>query len=149
MRRIAKGFTLIELMIVIVVIAILMVIAVPTYQDYVRRANRTDAKNELMRIAAEQEKFFTTFHRYSGSIDGPRTGNPADSGLAMRASTQEDASDRAYYDLTIALGANNRAYTLTATPQGAFQSVDACGALTITNTGVRAALGASAPADCW
>lgn len=149
MRTHPKGFTLIELMIVMVVVAILVAIAVPSYQEFVRRANRTDAKNALMRIAAEQEKFFTAFHRYSGSIDGARTGNPATSGLAMPDTTEEGGGDGAYYDITVALTGDNLGYTLTATPQGAVQAVDACGALTITNTGVRAALGATAPPDCW
>ena len=155
MRKASKGFTLIELLTVVAIIAILAAIAYPSYQDYVRRANRAEAKNLLLQISAEQEKFFTTFNRYSGSIAGARTGDPATSGLNMADSTQEleggapDPNDGAYYDITVALGANNLAYTLTATPRGSLQIADACGALTLTNTGARDALGASAPDNCW
>jgi type IV pilus assembly protein PilE len=155
MRRTAKGFTLIELMAVIAVIAILAAIAYPSYENYVRRANRSEAKTLLLQIGAEQEKFFTTFNRYSGSIDGARTGNPATSGLNMANSTQDliggvpDPADGAFYTIAVALGPGNLSYTLTATPQGGLQSTDACGALTLTNTGVRDALGPSAPNNCW
>jgi type IV pilus assembly protein PilE len=60
-----------------------------------------------------------------------------------------DPNDGAYYDITVALGAGNLAYTLTATPRGSLQVDDACGALTLTNTGQRGALGPSAPDNCW
>lgn len=155
MRQVSKGFTLIELMAVIAIIAILAAIAYPSYENYVRRANRSEAKTLLMQISAEQEKFFTTFNRYSGSIDGARTGVPATSGLNMANSTQElvggvpDPNDGAFYTIAVALGPNNLSYTVTATPQGSLQSTDACGALTLTNIGVRDALGPSAPDNCW
>lgn len=155
MRGSQEGFTLIELLTVVAIIAILVAIAYPSYQEYVRRANRTEAKNLLLQIGAEQEKFFTTFNRYSGSIDGARTGNPATSGLNMANSTQDleggapDPNDNAYYDIDVVLGGGNLAYTLTATPRGAVQVLDSCGALTLTNTGQRAALGAAAPDNCW
>lgn len=155
MRKAPKGFTLIELLTVVAIIGILAAIAYPSYQDYVRRANRTEAKNLLLRIAGEQEKFFTTFNRYSGNIAGARTGVPATSGLNIADSTQDleggapDPNDGAYYDIDVALGADALSYTLTATPRGAVQEVDACGALTLTNTGQRDALGASAPDNCW
>jgi type IV pilus assembly protein PilE len=148
MRRTAKGFTLIELMAVIAVIAILAAIAYPSYENYVRRANRSEAKTLLLQIGAEQEKFFTTFNRYSGSINGARTGNPATSGLNMANSTQ-DLIAGVPDPVAVALGPGNLSYTLTATPQGGLQSTDACGALTLTNTGVRDALGPSAPNNCW
>jgi type IV pilus assembly protein PilE len=155
MRHASRGFTLIELMAVIAVIAILAAIAYPSYENYVRRANRAEAKTLLMQIGAEQEKFFTTFNRYSGSINGARTGNPATSGLNMANSTQDlvggvpDPNDGAFYTIAVVLGAGNLAYTLTATPQGGLQSTDECGGLTLTNTGERDATGPSAPNNCW
>jgi type IV pilus assembly protein PilE len=149
MRRAPKGVTLVELLVVIAVIGILAMIAYPSYEEYVRRANRSEAKTLLLQISAEQEKFFSTFNRYSGSIAGARTGNPATSGLAMADTTQENAGDTAFYNIAVALDAGNLAYTLTATPQGGQQSVDVCGALTLTNAGVTDALGPSAPDNCW
>ena len=149
MRKASKGFTLIELLTVVAIIAILVAVAYPSYQQYVLRANRSEAKNQLLRISSEQEKFFTTFNRYSGNIAGARTGDPATSGLNMDDSTQADASDTAYYDIAVVLGAGGLTYTLRAVPNGAFQSTDPCGALTLTNAGVRGAEGAGAPPNCW
>ena len=52
-----KGFTLIELMIVVAIVAILAAIAYPSYQDYVRRTNRTDAQSELIALATQLQRY--------------------------------------------------------------------------------------------
>ena len=67
MQNSRKGFTLIELMIAIAIISILAVVAVPSYMDHMRRSHRNDAMSALMRIAAEQEKFYFQNSRY-GSL---------------------------------------------------------------------------------
>lgn len=63
-----KGFTLIELMIVVVIIGIISAIAVPAYQGYTRKANRTDGKSALAETAARQENFFANNLRYATSM---------------------------------------------------------------------------------
>ena len=146
MRRMKQGgCTLVELMIVVAIIGLLAMIGYPSYEEYIRRANRTEAKNLMMRIAGEQEKFFSTFNRYSGSINGARTGDPATSGLNMPDTTQDirggvlDANDRAYYTVAVALTDANLGYTLTATPVGTQQSSDRCGAFVLDSRGNRTA----------
>jgi type IV pilus assembly protein PilE len=149
MRQAQKGFTLIELLIVLAIVAIIIAIAVPSYTQYVQRSNRSEGKNLLLRIAAEQEKFFTAFNRYSADITGPRTGDPANSGLNMDDSTVgAEPDDTAWYEIDVVVPADGLSYTLRATPTGDFQSSDPCGVLTLTNNGVRGALG-PAPDNCW
>ncbi|MGB5258140.1 MAG: type IV pilin protein [Woeseiaceae bacterium] len=64
MRKYMQGITLMELMIVIVIIGILTAIAFPNYREFVARAKRTEAKSELLRIAADQEKFYLQNQRF-------------------------------------------------------------------------------------
>ena len=64
-RRDHRGVTLVELLIVIVIIAILGLIAVPSYRQYSMRAQRTEAKTALLRLAANQERFYLQNNTYT------------------------------------------------------------------------------------
>jgi type IV pilus assembly protein PilE len=66
-RARSAGFTLIELMVVVVIIAILASIAVPAYQSSVRKSRRTEAKSALADLAAREERFYATQNVYSSS----------------------------------------------------------------------------------
>ena len=61
----ARGFTLIELMIAIVIVAILASIAIPSYREYVIRGNRRAAQAAMMEIATRQQQFFVANRRYA------------------------------------------------------------------------------------
>jgi type IV pilus assembly protein PilE len=71
-KRMAReqGVTLIELMVVVVVVAVLASIAVPSYRSYMLRAQRSDARAELLRVRTAQEKFFLQNNSYTGDF-GP------------------------------------------------------------------------------
>ena len=64
----SAGFSLIELMITVVIIAIVTSIALPSYREHVKRTMRTDATSTLLRLAAEQEKFYISNNTYTDDI---------------------------------------------------------------------------------
>lgn len=141
-----RGFSLIELMIVVAIIAIIAAIALPAYQRYALRSRRVDGKELLMRVAAAQERFYTNFNRYATN---PLTGATS-LGLATL------ASERGYYTIASANGAtgDTQSYVLTATPvPGGPQARDQCGALTTNNTGVKTPAAGVMPQNsngpCW
>ena len=139
----SKGFTLIELMIVLAIIAILVSIAYPSYQDQVRSSRRADCEGALLNLANALERFYTSNNTYATASIGNAAGDifPAQCPIDNANAT---------YNLTIA-AASASAYTIQATPTGA-QTGDKCGTLTLTSTGVKNIVGADAgltPADCW
>lgn len=129
-----RGFTLIELMIVVAVVAILATIAVPAYADHVRKSRRAQAKADLVEYAALAERFHSvnntyegfTFPNGEGSIASPREGGTA-----------------AY---TITMDAGSRTFTFTATA-GEAQSKDKCGNLSVNQANVKTAGGELH--ECW
>ncbi len=145
-RSKVRGFTLLELMIVVAIIAVIAAFAMPAYQRYGERARRADGKELLMRVAAAQERYYTNFNRYAVA---PLT---AATSLGLTSLT----SERGYYSINSANGAtgNTQSYILTATPvAGAGQTGDRCGALSINNTGVKTPIATAMPQNsngaCW
>lgn len=66
--KIAKGFTLIELMIAIAIIAILIAVALPSYQSYVRKGKRAVAQSFVAQISLKEEEYFAQMRSYTGTI---------------------------------------------------------------------------------
>lgn len=129
-RTEAKGFTLIELMIAAAIIGILLAIAVPNYQDYIRKASRSAAQSELLELAALQEKIFLNSSAYALSVNGAYTGSST-GGLGRTSGTTQDGK----YTLSVNPVASTT-YTITATPvAGSTQAND--GNLTINEAGQR------------
>ncbi len=131
-----KGFTLIELMIVVAVVGILAAIAYPSYQEYVKESRRSNARVDLLELAQFMERYHTSNGRYTAS-DGSAPTLPYDE-------SPKDGSSK-YYDLSLDnLAANT--YTLEADPKGGMNG-DRCGTLTLTHTGVKGA--DDDVDDCW
>ena len=132
-----KGFTLIELMIVLAIVAILASFAYPSYQDHVRKTRRSDCEGVMMSAANSLERFYTANGTYASAVAGTNYPNRC------------PASGAKFYDLAAAVTATT--FTLTATPTaGSDQVSDKCKNLTLTSTGQKgtSAAGLSA-ADCW
>ncbi len=141
MQATERGVTLVELLTVVVVIGILASIAVPSYRNYLIRAQRTEAKTALLQLQAAQEKFYLQNFRYTDQV---ATAPPA--GLGLMATTE-----RGFYGIGVALGADSQSYTASALPvAGAGQAADTkCTGFSVTDTGERNASGPGGRDYCW
>ena len=129
-----KGFTLIEMLIVVAIVAILAAIAYPAYQNYIMRTRRADGKELAMRIAAAEERYFTNFNRYSTNLTDDIH--------------VDSTSEKRYYTAVVTTNNNGQTYLITMSPQ-APQDRDKCADLTINNTGFKSFSGAESNGKCW
>jgi type IV pilus assembly protein PilE len=127
----SKGFTLIELMVVVVIVSLLAMVAVPSYNTSIAKARRADAQSSLSNFANTMERYFTENGTYLGAAG--TEGTPADTGSPriFPAATPVDGETK-FYNLTIA-AASAGSYTLRATPINA-QEDD--GILELESTGI-------------
>lgn len=129
------GFTLIELMIVVALTGILVAIAVPTYQDSVRKSRRGQAQADLVEAAQALERYYT--------VNGKYTGKTLKEIAGFDQSPRADGT--AHYSLS--LQADTRSYTVTATPSSdSSQSQDKCGTMSVDATGKKTAKSTD---YCW
>lgn len=135
MTRLSKGFTLIEVMIVVIILGVLAAIAIPQYQDYVLRSNRTEGKALLTEAATRQERYFTQNNSYADTV--------AKLGYAS-ANSQNNL-----YTLAIALSNDDTSFTLTATPINQQARDTDCNVLGINDRGTRTATGSHGATECW
>ena len=133
MKYASKGFTLIEVMIVVAIIGILAAIAYPSYDEYVKRGNRTEGQAFLSDVAARQERYFSQNNAYITDV-----ANIAKLGVTANSPTGK-------YSIVLAGGGGG--YTLTANNQ--FSDAK-CATLTLNALGVRDSSGSrSDKNDCW
>lgn len=138
-NRAQRGFTLIEVMIVVAIIGILTAIALPSYNEYVRRGHRADARAGLLQAQQWLERAATVSGTYPTTLPGNLTWT-------------NDAAKR--YSIEFKSNTNKSdSYTLVAAPKSnGAQKGDKCGSFTLTNTGIRDienGLSGVAAADCW
>lgn len=140
----SAGVTLLELLVVVVIVGILAAIAVPSYRNYVLRAQRSDATATLLRIAAAQEKFYLQNNTYTTTFG---TG-----GLNLGAT---NASEHGWYTVAIAKNPElTQGFTATATaPSTSPQYRDTeCREFSINEAGQRGAKNAAGTVNtdvCW
>lgn len=124
-----SGFTLIEAMITVAVVAILGAVAYPSYLEQVRKSHRADAQSFLMNVATRQQQILLDTRSYASTLTAINLTAPA-------SVTQN-------YTVTIAVGTGViPTFTVTATPT-AKQTADKCGVMSVDHTGTKV------PATCW
>jgi type IV pilus assembly protein PilE len=140
--RAGKGFSLIELMIVLAIIGILTAIALPAYRDYVRKAKRGEAKAVLLENAMRLQNFYNTNNdTYVGG--GVAT-------VISLTSPKGATGGNIMYDITLpAASLTASAYVLQATPTTSMDTADGCSSLTLNQLGVRGVSGGGTIEKCW
>ena len=146
MKTPAHGFTIIELMIVVAIVAIIVAVGYPSYREQVMKSRRTEAMGELLELADRLERYYAdqgTYCADSPACTGATLG-PADTDI-YPGSTQ-----KGNYTLNIT-AQDDVSFTLQATPvAGKSQSKDKCQAFTLTSLGDKGISGGSLSAeDCW
>jgi type IV pilus assembly protein PilE len=130
----ARGFTLVEMMIAVSIVAILAAVAYPSYMNQVQRTRRTDGKSALMDTAQRLERCHTRFGRYDS--DDCEVELPFDSA-------------EAFYSVD-AVEITASTFTLSATPQNQQADDSTCGILHLTSAGQQGSGDADSDSNhCW
>jgi type IV pilus assembly protein PilE len=136
-----NGFTLMELMITVAIIAILSALAYPAYLEHVRKSRRADAKTALLDLATRQERFF--------SVNSIYTSSPVSLGYSSSVTAfpiDVLVSGTAYYALSVTLPSPASSFSISAAPKGD-QLKDACGTYTLNSLGQQT--NSTAALGCW
>lgn len=142
----ARGFTLIELMITIVIGTILMMIAIPLYEHQIQESRRTDAKTAVLDLASREQRYYSLQNSFTASfID-----------LGYSPSGQSNPTSvsvgSGYYTATLSVNATPPGFTVTATATGTQTADTACQTYTVDQTGLQKAYdstGADNTSTCW
>lgn len=144
------GFTLVELVIVMVVAAILAAIAIPMYLSQIRESRRTDARSALLELAGREERYSATNGAYTNSAANLGYGN----------NSWPVTIGSGYYEISVSVPAaapdpsppGAPSYSITAVPIGG-QTADTCASLTVDSAGQQTAVltagGQDTSSTCW
>ena len=140
------GFTLIELMVVVAIVAILSAIAYPSYERYVIKTKRSVAQSALLQVADRQQQFFMDNKRFA--VDLTNLGFPANPYVLNDDGASTVAGDtQAVYSVSLS-NVTATTWTATAAPlQGQLSRDSYCGSLSLTQAGAKGKTGSSD--KCW
>jgi type IV pilus assembly protein PilE len=142
-KRRARGVTLIELLITVAIVSIIAAIAIPSYNTYILRTHRTEAKSALLNMASMEERLYSTTNFYT--LNATQLGYAAASPIV----------GSGYYQVSIgnvqpATTTTQATYTLTATAINSQAADAACATLVVDQRGTQTATGSpTANVDCW
>ncbi len=147
-----RGFTLVEVLVVVTILGVLIAYAVPNYLEQAQRGRRADGKAFIMDISSRLERFYTQYSTYTNVVVGPG----GCTGLSCGLNYSVNESSEGLYSAAIALlpagcspalGPACTRYTITITP---FGDDSKCTTLTLDNTGVEGYTGSATDAQyCW
>lgn len=142
--KLAKGFTLIELMIVVVIVGILSVVALPAYTDYIMKGKIPDATSNLAAKRVQMEQWFQDNRRYNSAVNATTCG----------INTSADTTSSQYFTFTCVTPADGNSYLLTATGNNPGSMKDFTYTINESNAKQTTAApdgwaAAAMPATCW
>jgi type IV pilus assembly protein PilE len=134
------GFSLVELLVVLVIMGVLSAVALPAYTRYVQRGHRTEAMAALL----ESQHFMERYYSANGQYLSPANAVP----LLPQRLQGIPSQGTVRYQLSVR-EATVKSYVLQAVPEGSMAG-DICGSLTINQTGLRGVLNSTrSVAECW
>jgi type IV pilus assembly protein PilE len=154
----ARGFTLVELAVTMVIAAVLAAIAIPSYSNYVRKAHRAEAKSTLLDLASLEERYFTTNNNYTdlaSNLGYSGTGTTTAGGTFTVGSgyyTVVLSKNDAIAPTTALPGGTPANYTATATAVGNQLKDTSCRTFVVSSAGAQTANDAASAVNtvnCW
>lgn len=137
-RKRARGFTLLEILIVVTIVGILAAIVLPSYQNQIRKSRRGAAESHLMDIAARQQQYLMDNRQYAADLATLGMTTPSDVSAFYTINACDNTAPA-----VCAVAGTPPTFTVTATPTGS-QALDLGGVkLTINNSG------AKSPSTAW
>ena len=144
--KMVNGFSLVELMVVLLIVGILASIALPNYNKNVLKSRRGIAKAELMKVVSRQEQYFINNKIYATDLtDLAFTNNP----YYINDQGDEAPVADSFYQISFVAGASAAAFVIQAVPQRGQVNDTQCATISLGSTGVRNVSGSAEVSDCW
>src|ERR1700743_2088992 len=136
-----RGFTLIELMLTVAIVAILGTIAMASYTSQIQKSRRTDARSAVLDLAGREEKLFSTVNAYSGT--------PSDLGYGAVGDIFPITVGGGYYQVSVTVPTPPISFQVTATAIGSQANDTKCSTLSIDQLGSQTSTGSETASTCW